>query len=334
MNTKILIYLPVYNAANRIGRTLSCLSEALNHCPDKSIKVLISDNCSTDDTARICTGFASEQIAVEVNSSNIGPVKNVVKGLQVDHGQEKTWIIGDDDLVVPLALKRIVGMLDHLAGKGQSPRFVHTNILVVDQDTYAQPELVQHMSQGTLRGFIMNRRYQGPTLGTFDRLVDVDVDNSILGAIMCSIFDARAVRQALEDVDFEGLGNWDRYNTFTSRTCFPHAYIFSKAFTAKDPCLIDPQVSVLCSVGHQGWWDKRDRIIGIGSLDSAIEFHESGVIDRAAFDSLIARIVAMRNDEYDGIIRHSMDILTERQKEALLRGYAGLVTAQNHSRRT
>ncbi len=56
---RVLIYIVCYNAEHHIGSVLERIPAQFRSDPD--IKVLISDDCSSDDTARVawqsCTGI-------------------------------------------------------------------------------------------------------------------------------------------------------------------------------------------------------------------------------------------------------------------------------------
>jgi glycosyltransferase involved in cell wall biosynthesis len=71
---KLSIYVPVFNGEGTIGRLLKSLCNQTM----KDIRILVSDNASTDDTGRICRNLASRDNRIEYscNPKNMGILFN------------------------------------------------------------------------------------------------------------------------------------------------------------------------------------------------------------------------------------------------------------------
>lgn len=112
MQKKILsLCIPTYNRGwcvkEQIIRLNSCPKEILN-----KIEILISDNCSTDDTKKIVgeaieNGFSCKYIR---NDINLGMDGNFVSCCRHAQGRY-LWILGDDDIIIIDSLVRIVNLL-------------------------------------------------------------------------------------------------------------------------------------------------------------------------------------------------------------------------------
>jgi glycosyltransferase involved in cell wall biosynthesis len=96
------ICIPTYNRCERLDRLVGSLVTQIRKDPEleENIQLLISDNCSTDDTREICEKWAKEApfISYFRNTWNIGGDINQIRSVELATGHY-AWIIGDDDLV-------------------------------------------------------------------------------------------------------------------------------------------------------------------------------------------------------------------------------------------
>lgn len=92
----ISIGVPIYNAEKTIAKTLSSL--IAQDYPN--IQILISDNCSTDNSLAICEQYQklSDRIRIVYQSENIGPIRNFEYVLKHSDGIFFMWCAGDDYL--------------------------------------------------------------------------------------------------------------------------------------------------------------------------------------------------------------------------------------------
>ena len=112
----VSIGIPVYNSDNTIA---ACLRSVLNQSYG-NIEVIVSDNCSTDKTARICKDFENldSRISLVVQRENIGPAANFDFVLSRSTGSYFMWIAADDaksEDFVALNLEFLEGNPDFLA---------------------------------------------------------------------------------------------------------------------------------------------------------------------------------------------------------------------------
>jgi glycosyltransferase involved in cell wall biosynthesis len=96
------ICIPTYNRADRLDRLVGSLVAQIQKEPEleDNIQLLISDNCSTDNTQPICEKWAKAApfIFYSRNTWNIGGDINQVRSVELAAGRY-AWIIGDDDMV-------------------------------------------------------------------------------------------------------------------------------------------------------------------------------------------------------------------------------------------
>src|SRR5258705_7168898 len=106
----LTIAVPTYNRSSFLDELLSCLFEQC--MSDAQVELLVSDNASTDETSAIVTGYIDRGLQIRYlrNNSNIGADANFMQCFDKALGKY-VWLIGDDDLVVPGAVGKIVSYL-------------------------------------------------------------------------------------------------------------------------------------------------------------------------------------------------------------------------------
>jgi glycosyltransferase involved in cell wall biosynthesis len=106
----LTIAIPTYNRARLLPLLLSALADQLRQEP--RVELIVIDNASPDDTGDVIRDFQSRGLAVRYlrNDSNIGGDANFVRCFEEARGSY-VWIFGDDDAVLPGALKKILGYI-------------------------------------------------------------------------------------------------------------------------------------------------------------------------------------------------------------------------------
>ena len=90
----VSIGLPVFNGGRRVSATIeNILAQTY-----ENFELIISDNCSTDDTAKICENYAAKDKRVKYfrQTTNIGATKNFHFVLEQAQGKYFFWNAGDD----------------------------------------------------------------------------------------------------------------------------------------------------------------------------------------------------------------------------------------------
>lgn len=100
----VCICVPTYNVAETIAETLrSLLAQTYRH-----IVIHVVDNCSTDRTVAVASGFDDPRISVHTNTENVGPMGNFDRCLALASG-EFTALFHGDDVYEPDIVARQVG---------------------------------------------------------------------------------------------------------------------------------------------------------------------------------------------------------------------------------
>jgi glycosyltransferase involved in cell wall biosynthesis len=113
MDEKILsICIPTYNRGEILKIFLSKLSMELRSINTQEVEIVVSDNCSTDNTAEVVKEAISEGMRIKYhrNNVNLGMDGNFVSCLKLATGKY-VWVLGDDDFLVNGSLGTIITLL-------------------------------------------------------------------------------------------------------------------------------------------------------------------------------------------------------------------------------
>ncbi|MEZ5251880.1 MAG: glycosyltransferase family A protein [Ilumatobacteraceae bacterium] len=108
------VAIPTYNRSARLVAQLDRLAPDVV-AEGGRCRVLVSDNCSTDDTAdalaRWVAAHPEVPITVRRNDANLGVMRNIAACARAADA-EFVWILGDDDELPPGTLRRLLGLLE------------------------------------------------------------------------------------------------------------------------------------------------------------------------------------------------------------------------------
>jgi glycosyltransferase involved in cell wall biosynthesis len=107
----VSITIPTYNRSHLLKKTLVQLFKEIDdHNLHGEVEIVISDNCSTDNTTEIVNEYITKskyRIVYNRNEQNLGVIKNILKLIDFSNG--KYWMFyGDDDVIPTGNLKPIV----------------------------------------------------------------------------------------------------------------------------------------------------------------------------------------------------------------------------------
>ncbi len=94
-NKLVTIIIPTYNRASTI---LDCL-QSLSKQTYKNIEIIISDDCSTDDTVSKIKAFKDERVKLITHKSNRGPA--YARNAAIRRAKGQICFFTDDDVIVP-----------------------------------------------------------------------------------------------------------------------------------------------------------------------------------------------------------------------------------------
>ncbi|MCX5793632.1 MAG: glycosyltransferase family 2 protein [Elusimicrobia bacterium] len=112
------ICIPTYNREKYLRETLSnVLGQIAELAVPAAVEVVVSDNASQDGTAEVVRSFRSANLVTGRNPANLGGALNLNKVIDMAKG-EYCWLMGDDDLIHPGAVKKIVKTISANPGLG------------------------------------------------------------------------------------------------------------------------------------------------------------------------------------------------------------------------
>lgn len=122
------ICIPNYNYAGYIGRTIqSVLDQTYG-----DFEILVSDNCSTDNSVEVVRGFNDDRINVHVNQCNVGFAGNLDRAARHATG-ERMIMLSSDDLMKSDALETYDRFFNAL-GDSASGAIVSSSADIIDSD--------------------------------------------------------------------------------------------------------------------------------------------------------------------------------------------------------
>jgi glycosyltransferase involved in cell wall biosynthesis len=114
MKSKLITVIPAYNGAEFIEQTLqSVAAQTL-----RPSRVIVQDNCSTDQTEERVKGFKGMPVEWRQNEKNLGWIGNFNRALEYAPETEYLHILCADDALLPDFYKRLIGQLETCEGLG------------------------------------------------------------------------------------------------------------------------------------------------------------------------------------------------------------------------
>jgi abequosyltransferase len=106
----LTIAIPTFNRAKYLVGSLTTLFDQVGAQP--GVELIISDNASSDETREVVEGFQRRGLKLRYirNDSNIGLDANFLQCFEQANGKY-LWLLGDDDIVIPGGLGKIMPML-------------------------------------------------------------------------------------------------------------------------------------------------------------------------------------------------------------------------------
>ena len=104
----LTIAIPTYNGARTIRNMLDILIPQV----DSRVEIIISDNCSTDETQSIAQIYQIKYAFIKYvrNDMNIGADRNFLQCMRMADGKF-TMLVSDDDIIIENSLHRILSFL-------------------------------------------------------------------------------------------------------------------------------------------------------------------------------------------------------------------------------
>lgn len=237
------VCLPTYNRAGRLADALDAF--AAQHAAGASFELCVSDNGSTDGTPRVLAAAAQRfPLKWRRSESNRGVARNILESVAMASG-EFCWLLGDDDLLLPGAVKTVERLL------AENPRadhlFVNSARLPLEA-LEGRPRPLDLSALPKDLPLCSPRKAAGPL--PFLELIDPDVSFDFLMGMFLSVFRRRLWNENLDALDMAKVDD-PRVFAWFDNTC-PHVAVFAKALSGRGS-YFHPEPLTACLTGAREW---------------------------------------------------------------------------------
>jgi glycosyltransferase involved in cell wall biosynthesis len=286
------ICIPTYNRARLLESALLALIPQVNEAAG-AVELIVSDNCSTDDTETVVQSARSHcPILYSRNAQNEGFARNVLRVTNELARGEFAWVLGDDDLVRPDGVQRILTVLE-----------AHPDVdyVFVNLTTSPLEERQRFIRPVTGADFPELAPTKGKSLedrcvASWEELIDPRVDEVFLGSIMCSVF-----RLALwREYELKLPGPQATFATLAAS--YPHTVILAhtmrgrKAYYIGYPCAIS-------FWGTQEWHDFVPVLICV-RLQELLNLYRRLGVDKARVEMCRQSLLSQSGDSLQALLLH------------------------------
>jgi glycosyltransferase involved in cell wall biosynthesis len=260
--------------------------------------VCISDNNSTDDTSEIVK-WAQDFIDINYhkNSLNVGIPLNFINVVSMAKG-DFVWLLGDDDLLMPYAYKKINKLID------EHPK---VDYFFINSYHLSSEFIKSHESPfntGNLPGNMLpysNFSKDGEL--PFLDLINPKITFDFLGMMSYSVFRRLPWIQNINMLNAEALQDKRTFSHFDNT--FPHVRIFSKAF-AKSTAYFNAAPLGVCVSGVREWSDLNPLVMSVRLIESLQCYRDNGLT--------YWRYVYCKNDALKYFIPDMIKIMKNKKK--------------------
>lgn len=283
------ICIPTYNHGKILDLLLKSISEQvgqLDECYRNQLEIIISDNCSNDNTKDIVKSYCdlNENFVYNRNDKNLGFGGNFAKLVSELSSGKYCWVIGDDDLILNGSLKYILDIIAE--NKMVSYFFVNHCI----EDISFRNELIEkkHSKYIPTSMKCYCNDFENGKLTKFEEILPKIVKSIECGItyIGNSIFERNVVLEDIRALDFNnekgimGISkSRERFN-ISFDNVFPHAKIIAKNMICRN-CFYIGIPLLLQGMGEQSVGDSWD-IIYIKCLYELLKFYKKiGISENA-----------------------------------------------------
>ena len=303
MQKTLLIYVPSYEAKERLGFFLQRFQEELLG-RENDVDLHINDNASKYDIYEIVQ--PTKNIKITRNSDNEGLARNLNKVFKFNRNYSYTWVIGDDDYLLPGSLSRLISLL-----KKNAPDFVFLNT-----KTWSKAEQTDVLSYFKRHGRLQDKggrlksKFRKDLFFTeFSNLIDPKIDEVLLGSIMCGVYKTELVHDWSSNKfpDENELSMW---------SCYPHVINYAKSFLPDARAIYDPFVYTFNFWdGGNTWKNDYDKVVALGILYSIKCYFENNHLDERAHQAILHHYMAMSGESRYKLLLQTSHSLNDQYNE-------------------
>lgn len=275
---RLSLCIPTFNRATLLRELLENISRELQP-PDETVEVVVSDNCSSDDTPNVVAEYQSRmKISYYLQQKNIGIAANISLVPSLATGRF-CWMLGDDDLLVPGSIRQLLDLLEE---------YPTAPAIVVGYSYQQQCNRANYTPAHATIAFerpIFQCDHDPKWVPRWEDIFFATTTPALQTSIVSCVFRRQQWLQHAPDI--ESLA---RVEALTSlETTFPHAMTWA-SFLAGKPVVFAPRPYVYFFVGAQEWLKpKWLTIVFSYCLELAQDFRRQGANEQAVhyYESLL-----------------------------------------------
>lgn len=246
MTTPLLsICVPTFNRADRLRVMLeAALPQVAEHAG--KVELWVSDNASSDDTPRVAEDARPlGPLNYSRNETNIGLVSNVIKATTELARGEFVWVLGDDDLLRPGAVARVLARLE------ANPEL---DIIYLN---FRHAVYEAHWPKHALGGYeepfvaVANRDVSERPVRRWRELIRGE-------SSMCGQLYVHVVRRSIWQDYWRGRPRQEDFSD--SRWSFPHSHMIAETVMNNPSYYVGDPVLTIFN-GGQSWWKQRYAVV-------------------------------------------------------------------------
>ncbi len=263
---KLSICVPTYNRAEHLA---NCLNSIVLSGVREDVQVCVSDNGSTDHTAKVIENAKKHlNISYCKNSENIGIPRNFSNVISMAKG-EFVWLLGDDDLLMPNAICEVCQLID----EHPCVDFFYINSCDLNSDylnSFPHPFDTKNLPQYMNTFSKWNEEKEMP----FFQLINPSVSFDFLGGMFLSVFRKKNWDEHVDCLDQKALFDFRVFSHFDNT--FPHVKVFSEAFSESVAYFKKDPLSV-CLSGVREWTAMYPLVHSVRLIEALEEYRKNGL---------------------------------------------------------
>lgn len=261
------ICIPTFNRVKQLDDCLNSILISQNNVDNFSFEICISDNNSNQNTEEVIKKYSKKlHISFHKNTKNFGFAINGIKTVSMAKGKY-SWMIGDDDLILPDTLLKIKKILESNLDKDYF--FINSYHLKSSYlEKFSSPFDTKHLNLKTMKTI---SKLKKDKQGNFWDAIDPKVSWDFLIGIYLNIFNTKKWLNSLDIINQENIKDTKVWSNFDN-TCL-HPAIISNAFKKSKIYICAEPLSVNL-IGEREWKTMYE-FIEIVRIPELLEYYRS-----------------------------------------------------------
>jgi len=233
------ICIPTYNRINQLDNCLNSILISKKNAPNFDFEICISDNNSQEDTESIIKKYNKNlKIKFNKNEKNLGFALNGIKTINMAEG-EYSWMIGNDDLILPKTLFKLKNLLQDNLDKDYF--FINSYHLESSYlENFPNPFDTKNLKYEDMKK-ISNLKNDKQV--SFWEVIDPKVSWEFLIGIYLNLFNTKKWIESMGIINKENIKDTRVWSNFDNTCLHPiiiaNAFKNSKAYICAEPLSIN-----------------------------------------------------------------------------------------------